>query len=548
MSYVLDHITYQYSNEDPIVLKDISLEIKPESVTAIVGPSGSGKTTLAQIISGVIPALVTGGIMKGELNFGTDTMISVVSQTPEDQLFGYGVEDAVAFGLENMGLSTEEINQRMDHVFQLLNLQNLRKRAVATLSGGQRQAVCIASILVMNPDILILDEPVSSLDPNGKKLIRDVINQLRTEKKTIILIDNNLSWSADIVDRVVGLKDGEIAFQGSYQKFFDDFDLQHQLGVTVPQEVEIYRSMMKAGMEVEPFYSLSGAIIAIDKLMGKVPQRENKAENISEEEDRPAAVEVCNLTKQFRDGFTALDDITVSFPKGKVTAILGQNGSGKTTLVKHLNGLNKPTKGDVRYEGKSILNLSVAQTSRKIIMVFQHPEHMLFEQTVKDELLFCAKQQKLEVTEEKISEVLEKYGLEQDEETFPFNLPLGRKHLVTILSVLFSSADVVILDEPTLGMDDFLRQQLAEIIKELKAMNKTVIVISHEIPFIFQMMDYGVVLNNSKLVFAGNRERLSEQENLLKKINIPLPPAIILSQYCGLKKTCYNPEEFADVR
>ena len=248
MSYVLDHITYQYSNEDPIVLKDISLEIKPESVTAIVGPSGSGKTTLAQIISGVIPALVTGGIMKGELNFGTDTMISVVSQTPEDQLFGYGVEDAVAFGLENMGLSTEEINQRMDHVFQLLNLQNLRKRAVATLSGGQRQAVCIASILVMNPDILILDEPVSSLDPNGKKLIRDVINQLRTEKKTIILIDNNLSWSADIVDRVVGLKDGEIAFQGSYQKFFDDFDLQHQLGVTVPQEVEIYRSMMKAGM------------------------------------------------------------------------------------------------------------------------------------------------------------------------------------------------------------------------------------------------------------------------------------------------------------
>ena len=205
MNYRIQNITYQYAPDGKEVLKDVSLEIRRSAVTAVVGPSGCGKTTLVDILSGVIPKLENNGVLQGELELGENALVSVVSQSPENQLFGYGVEDAIAFGMENMGLPAEEIADRMEYVLDLLNLQYLRKRSVAALSGGQRQSVCIASVLAMHPDILIMDEPVSSLDPNGKKMVQNVLNQLRADGTTVLIADNNLEWSAGIVDRVVGL-------------------------------------------------------------------------------------------------------------------------------------------------------------------------------------------------------------------------------------------------------------------------------------------------------------------------------------------------------
>ena len=146
MNYTLKNLTYRYSEDAPDVLSDVSLEIQKGAVTAVVGPSGCGKTTLVNILSGVIPKLENNGTLSGEMELGENALVSVVSQSPENQLFGYGVEDAIAFGMENMGLPPEEISERMEYVFDLLNLQYLRKRSVAALSGGQRQAVCIASV------------------------------------------------------------------------------------------------------------------------------------------------------------------------------------------------------------------------------------------------------------------------------------------------------------------------------------------------------------------------------------------------------------------
>ena len=223
----------------------------------------------------------------------------------------------------------------------------------------------------------------------------------------------------------------------------------------------------------------------------------------------------------------------------------GQNGSGKTTLVKHLNGLYKPTDGDVRYNGQSVLKKTVAQISRNIILVFQHPERMLFEQSVTQEITFCARMQQVPFTDEQVSEVLEKYGLSEDAETFPINLSMGKKHLLTILSVLFSSADVVILDEPTLGMDLHIKQQLEEIIAFLKEQGKTVIMISHEIPLVFKVADAAVILSGGKKVYEGGKEALARRQDIFDAININLPPVVRLSKRYGFSKVCYNVAEFA---
>lgn len=543
MNYTLKNLTYRYSEDAPDVLSDVSLEIQKGAVTAVVGPSGCGKTTLVNILSGVIPKLENNGTLSGEMELGENALVSVVSQSPENQLFGYGVEDAIAFGMENMGLPPEEISERMEYVFDLLNLQYLRKRSVAALSGGQRQAVCIASVLAMQPDILIMDEPVSSLDPNGKKMVQGVLNQLRADGTTVLIVDNNLEWSAGIVDRVVGLFDGKVLFDGVKEAFFEDFALQEKLGVTIPQEAEIYRAMAGLDHDISMFYSMDGAIHELDQIF---PQEDFTAPVPAEAAGEDAFLTTHQLNKVFADGFQALKDINTSFPKGKVVAILGQNGSGKTTLVKHLNGLYKPTSGDVRYLGQSTLKKTVAQISRNIILVFQHPEHMLFEQTVTQEITFCARMQQLPFTDEQVAEVLSTYGLSADAETFPINLSMGKKHLLTILSVLFSSADVVILDEPTLGMDLHIKTQLEEIISYLKEQGKTVLIISHEIPLVFKVADSAVILSAGKKVFEGSKEALARREDIFSDINIALPPVVRLSKRYGFSKVCYSVAEFAE--
>ena len=541
MNYVVNDISYKYTPDGKEVLKKVNFSIEKGKVTAIVGPSGCGKSTLVQIFSQVIPKLIGNGELQGSFDVPEGTFVSVVSQSPENQLFGYGVEDAIAFGMENLGLPQEEIMERMEYVLDLLNLQYLRNRSVANLSGGQRQSVCIASVLAMDPDILIMDEPVSSLDPNGKKMVQSILGQLSINGNTTVLVDNNLVWSAGIVDHVIGLLDGEVVFDGTRDDFFKDFALQERLGVIIPQEVEIYRELSKSFPQLELFYTVEEGQKQLEKL---IPVREFTNTQVQEEEKEPV-ITVHNLGKTFSDGFHALIDVNANVAKGKVVAVLGQNGSGKTTFVKHLNGLHKPTEGDVRYKGESIIKRTVAQVSKNIILVFQHPEHMLFEETVERELTFCARMQQVPFSEEQLTEVLKSYHLEEDRETFPLNLSMGKKHMLTILSVLFSSADVIILDEPTLGMDGFLIKELADMIKKLSAEGKTVIMISHEIPLVFKTVDEAIILNQGEKIFEGSKESLARRDDIFDHINIQLPPVVLLSKALGLDEICYSVEEFA---
>lgn len=540
MEYKVNNISYKYTTDGPQVLKNVSFSIEQGKVTAIVGPSGCGKSTLVQIFSQVIPKLIGNGELEGSFDVPEGTFVSVVSQNPENQLFGYGVEDAIAFGLENISMPQAEIVERMEYVLDLLKLQYLRKRSVDNLSGGQRQSVCIASVLAMKPDILIMDEPVSSLDPNGKKMVQDILGELRDSGNTTVIVDNNLVWSAGIVDHVVGILDGEVVFDGSRDEFFQNFELQEKLGVILPQEVEIYRALSAKVPDVKMFYNMDQARA---ELAGRTTAK-TRAEKEAAAESFNPVISVKDLVKQFSDGFIGLKQVNAQVPEGKIVAILGQNGSGKTTFVKHLNGLYKPTSGEVDYRGESILGKSVAQISKNIILVFQHPEHMLFEETVEKELTFCARMQGVDFTEENITEILTRYHLEKEKENFPLNLSMGQKHMLTILSVLLSSADVILLDEPTLGMDGFLIGDLEKMVLELKKAGKTIIMISHEIPFVFRLADYTVILNHGEKVFEGTKEELVEREDIFDKINIEFPPVVRLSKELGLDEIVFDVDDF----
>ena len=543
MGFNVKEISYQFDGREEPTIRNVSFQIATGEIAAIVGKSGCGKSTLANILSGVIPNLLTNGELSGTFDSDATGKIAVVSQSPENQLFGYSVEDALVFGMENMGVPPEEMSERLEYVLDLLNIQLLRARSIATLSGGQRQAVCIASTLAMEPQVLIMDEPVSSLDPNGKNMVQKILRQLRDSGQTTIIIDNNLDWCSDVVDHVIGLEDGAVAFDGTKEEFFQDFDIQDRLGVYIPQEAEIYRELKKRFDQVDMFYTLEGAKREIAKLL---PQEERPAGVKDETPPFERAIRIEQLNKTFDDGFRALIDINVDFPKGAVTTILGQNGSGKTTLVRHLNGLIKPTSGKMLYLGNPLLGKSVAEISHDIILVFQHPEHMLFEETVYRELVFCANAQGVPFQEEDVDRILKEYGFEKDKEELPVNLSMGKKHLLTILSVLFSSADVIILDEPTLGLDNSLKNRLREIVRGLKEQGKTVIMISHEIPLVFELSDYIYLINNGESVFFGDKLHMIRNMELLENVKINVPPVVKLAHSFGLPEEVVTSRQFAE--
>lgn len=544
MNLKIDSISYKYSPDTDYVLKDVSFEIRSSEITAIVGPSGCGKSTLISILSGVIPDMMPNGEYTGSHNITDAINVGVVSQSPENQLFGYGVEDAICFGIENMGLENSEISERLEYVLDLLNIQYLRRRSIATLSGGQRQAVCIASALAMKPDVLIMDEPVSSLDPNGKKMVQSVVNQLRAAGQCTVIMDNNLTWFSDIVDHIVGIDEGNLIFDGTKDEFYSDPSLSYKLGVTIPQEIQFYHKLSQKVKNVKPFFTLDGAKDEIKRLVA------NSSESALPQPTQPQKCEPLltteSLSKVFSNGFVALKGIGTAFNKGQIISILGQNGSGKTTLVKHLNGLYKPTEGEVKFDGVSIAKKSVAQVSKDVILVFQHPEHMLFEESVYKEITFCARAQDIAFDEKDVLATLEEYGLLKYKDEFPINLSMGKKHILTILSVLFSSAQVVILDEPTLGMDAKQISMLEDIIKHLSSKGKTVIIISHEIPLVFKLSDEILVLSDGEKLAEGTKSSIAKRDDLFEKINISLPPVVALSKYLNLSEICYDTDALVE--
>lgn len=536
--FTFEHCSYQYRRNGKPVLRDVNLSIVEGEVTAVVGKSGCGKTTLASLLSGVIPGVISSGVMEGRAEITKSAFIGLVTQSPESQLFGYTVEDAVSFGLENQNLPREEMETRLSEVLELLHISHLRHRVVERLSGGQKQAVCIASVLVMRPELLILDEPVSSLDPKGKALVQDILTRLRGAGQSVVILDQFIDWCADCVDHVVGMDEGKIVFEGSLLEFLKDGDLQKKLGVTVPVPAELYH-LEKVSNPDFPLCVNVGALT--DKLRGRIEMGRFMAKSVPEGGD--ICLEVRHLRHCYGD-FEALSDVNAVFRKGTVTTILGQNGTGKTTFVHHINGLLKPTSGEILIDGKSIAGYSVAELSRKAALVFQNPDQMLFADTAEEEIAFSRKQHGDPVDAAETARLLSEAGMAHMAKAFPLNLSMGQKHMLTILGAAESGAEIIIFDEPTLGMDLSMKQYLAGLINRLRSRGVCVILISHELSFVCEVSDRILLLHEGRILFSGTTDEAFARIDLFEKMKMPLPDMEVLSRDLGLSGTFLTAKDF----
>jgi len=550
----IENVTFTYLGSKEPALKNISLKIKEGEKVLITGHAGAGKTTLCYLLNGLVPHFFRGEIKGNVYVKGYNTkqydvsflshIVGMLFQDPASQLIAPTVEDELAFGAENYGIQPNEIRRRIDLYIKLLRLERYREHNPHFLSGGQQQACALGPVLVTGPEILVLDEPTSNLDPIGTNQVFDVLNELSSkERKTLIIVEHKLEELLPIVDRVVVLKKGEMVFDGKPRELIYEEELE-KLGIRIPQVTLLTRKLKKKIPEIKVAMTLEEAVETLEKIFLERNIKKKKCHEavkrglllktkgkINSSKEKPI-IETVNLKHVYPGGIEALRGVTLKIYDGEFVAILGQNGSGKTTLVKHFNGLLLPTEGKVYVFGKDTTKTSVTELSKYVGYVFQNPDFQICTRKVRDELEFGLRNMKLPEDEIKrrVKEVVEALHLENILDENPFSLSKGERQKVVVASVLAMKPKVLIVDEPTTGQDYRTSREMMEFYKKLNEEGKTVIIITHDMELAAEYVSRVIVLNYGKVILDGPTHKVFTQIEKLKEAFLRPPQVTMLAE------------------
>ena len=526
----LKDLTFRYGDATKPALQDIELEIADGEFVLITGPSGCGKSTLCRCLNGLIPHFyggeITGMVEVQELNVlehptkELATRVGMVFQDPENQLVAMDVEREIAFGLENLAFPREIIAKRIEESLDTLGISNIRYRQIHELSGGEKQKVAIASVLALHPDILVLDEPTSELDPKGAEDVLSTVKRLNDELGlTVILIEHRLDRVIHLVDRMIVLDEGRIVADDRPRRVLANGDMA-RVGVGVPPIARMAQRLRDNGIDVSdiPLTVKEGRSMLEDVFKNT---RKSPLPSDERAKGKPV-IEIENLWHIYPDGPSALNNVSLSICKGEFVAIMGRNASGKTTLVKHINGLLRPTKGKVRVSGIDTQRATIAELARKVGFVFQNPNDHLFADTVEDETAFILKNlgyKDGEITS-RVDEMLEMFNLKVYRKQYPRSLSGGERQRVALASILVAKPEVLILDEPTRGMEHRLKGELMRFLDGYRENGNTVILVTHDVETVAEYADRVILLGEGKVVVdGGKRDVLSRALFFSPQIN-----------------------------
>ena len=491
----IEHLNFSYPRMKGPLLRDINLQIEEGELVLLTGANGSGKTTLGKCVNGLVPYSTGGGFEGRVETCGLDTLTKNVSElalcvgfvfsNPEDQLATPRVDTEVAFGLSNVGCPRDMILKRVDAVLERLGIRQLKDSTTFDLSTGQQQLVALASVLAMEPKVLILDDPLSHLNQNTIERVIAITRELNNRGTTIIWISQDMADMFEWADRIVLLNEGRIAFDGSPRSLADRM-ASEDTAVIVPQYLELSHALVREGLPQSLVgTSLDQTIHGLRAIMEQVNPMGGQAETrrVHDAGTREPVVRFDNVTFRYPNGFVALKDISLDLYAGDFVLLSGWNGSGKTTLTKHINGLLRPAGGRVCIDGEDISEKPTSELAQDVGFLFQNPDHQLHKPTVRDELGFSLKN--FGFTEarirEKVLEVSEKFGLGALLDRSPQELSGSEKKKVTVASVVAYEPRIVILDEATANLDREQARSIIEIIEDYFDENKIIISISHSI-------------------------------------------------------------------
>ena len=530
----VEHLKYRYPHTKKLALDDISFTAEKGEFIGIIGENGAGKSTLSQAFCGLVPQFYKGAYggkvtVDGIAAATTPTAelckkVGLIFQNPFNQLSGAKdtVWDEVAFGLENFGVPAEQIHERLDKVLHQLDIWQFREKNPFDLSGGQMQRVAIASVLAMEPEILLLDEPTSQLDPQGSEEVFHTVELLAQTGITIFMIEQKMEKLASYCDKILLLHEGkQIAFD-TPEKIFARPDLA-ELGICPPY---VTRYCIEQHL-LRPDGTYPVVVEDVKEALKRDKERKVTLPQLADTvlaEASENRFNVRNLKFSYTEDHPIFENFQLSLDQ-RPTAIIGQNGAGKTTLVRLLKGLLKPSAGTILYQGEDISRRTVASLAGQVGYVFQNPDDQIFKYKVIDEVMFGPLNIGMpkEKAMEKAMEALALTELTSYADENPYDLELSQRKLVAIASVLAMDTDVIILDEPTIAQDYRGKEIIRKIIASLSEQGKLVLAILHDMDFVAQCFSRVVVLAHGQLLADGTPSEVFVQEDVLKKAALDMP-------------------------
>jgi cobalt transport protein ATP-binding subunit len=540
-------LTYRYRGQQKPALDEVNLEVAEGEFVVVMGPSGAGKSTLCVSLNGLVPHFFRGR-MEGEVRIrGRSTRegrvgefareVGLVFQDFEAQLFSTNVALEVAFGPENFRVDRQEMVRRVREVLRRVRLEGFEDRQPATLSGGQKQRLAIASVLAIEPRVLCLDEPTTDLDPAGKLGIFEIAGELKSrDDVTLIVVEHETEETLD-ADRIVVLREGKVVADRPAREVLRDVGLLEESRI---MPLQVARFFAGKGLEREELPLTPAEGIEEFERRGWRLHPERCRELVAADEERErgygeALIEVEDLSHRYPNGVVALEGVDMEVRRGEFLAILGQNGSGKTTLVKHFNGLLMPTEGSVRVGGEETVRQGVRGLGQRVGYVFQNPDHQIFSDTVFEEVAFGPKIRGAgeEEIKERVSEALGAVGLEGYEEEDPFGLTKGERQRVAVASVLAVRPEVLILDEPTTGLDHAEQRSMMDLVRRLNEAGSTIIVVTHTMWVVAEYAHRAAVVRDGRVTLQGSVREVFSKEKALRDSSLRPPHIVSLGNSLG---------------
>jgi energy-coupling factor transport system ATP-binding protein len=519
-----------------------------------MGANGAGKTTLCLSLNGVIPTVINGeysgkvtvdGLVTTQhMVYEMAQKIGVTLQNPETQIFSPTVKSEIVFGCENLGIPRDEILERLDFALKVTRIELKENQSPAGLSGGQKQRLALAAAIALQPKVMVLDEPTSQLDPIGTEDVFKTIRDLNKKYQiTVIVAEHKSEEIAEYADKILVLDEGEKLFYGTPREVFEEEETLRKIFVKIPRVSQLAH-FLKRGKNIEPDrlpVTLDQGVEYLSALLdlGKfnIDTSKLKPPKMKMPTHIPV-IETKDLWHIYPGGTRALRCIDLRIYQGDFVASIGQNGSGKTTLVKHFVGALKPTRGAVMLKGEETSKFTIGELARKVGLVLQNPDFMLFADSIKNEVAFGPRNLGFtpEEVDEKVKESLEVVGLDVELDLFPLRLSQGDRRKLSVAAIHAMEPEILILDEPTTGQDFKGRYDIVEIAERLNKKGHTIIMITHDMELVAKYAQRTIVMGVGKILLDGPTPEVFGRSDILKDTFIQPPQITQLFQ----KMSKYN--------
>lgn len=500
-----ERVTYTYPGQTTPALREVTLHAPGGEFVVVAGASGSGKSTLLRCLNGLVPHF-TGGRLEGTVRVlgrdpvaespqGMSRHVGFVFQDPESQFVLDNVEDEIAFALENAAIPAQEMRVRVEETLDLLGLAPLRDRSLATLSGGEKQRVAIAAALALRPQMLVLDEPTSQLDPRSAEDVLNALVRLNHDLGlNVVLAEHRLERVLGYADRLIYLK--------------DDGDVLCDEPRRVLEQVEagppVVRLARRLGWSPLPLTIKEG--LRFSRTASRARAGEHASPSAPALSTRPPFFALQDV-EFFYGNQPVLRKVALEVRPGEIVALMGRNGAGKSTLLKSLVGLVKPAKGRVRVGEADATTTDTATLCRTVAYLPQDPNALLFADTVEDELRITLRNHGYalegDAARGQMQRTLARLRLEEKAAAYPRDLSVGERQRVALAAVTVTEPSALLLDEPTRGLDVEAKQRLAEMVREWRSGGAAVVLVTHDVEFAALLADRVVLMSQGEIIADG---------------------------------------------